>query len=73
MAFENHRLKRLYILQITFADGKNYVEYHHMPIECVDTYRPKIDMPAKQEMKPEVLSEKEQDDILLDPCESLTP
>ena len=31
------------ILKVTFADGVNNIEYHHLPIEAVDTYRPRAD------------------------------
>ena len=29
------------ILKVTFTEGENTIEYHHLPVECVDTYRPK--------------------------------
>lgn len=36
------------ILKVTFSEGQNHIDYHHLPIECVDTYRPKMDLSAKE-------------------------
>jgi len=42
------------VLKITFAEGENRVEYHHLPVECVDTYRPKMDLSNKKKAKQHV-------------------
>ena len=31
------------VMKVTFGGGENHVEFHRLPVECVDTYRPRAD------------------------------
>ncbi len=38
------------VLKVTFCGGENHVEFHRLPVECVDTYRPRKTEQAKDDI-----------------------
>ena len=68
------------ILKVTFGEGENSVEYHHLPVECVDTYRPKTVVTPEEAAKDSAavkmanLMHRGSTSItnLIEPCKSLT-
>ena len=53
------------ILKVTFdsESSQNMVEYHHLPIECVDTYRPRKASVQLDEKKKELKKKKIEESI----------
>ena len=37
------------VLKVTLREGENRVEFHRLPVECVDTYRPRAEAAQKAE------------------------